>query len=70
MGKGRKRKDAARKAAQKWVLVYLDAYAFAEPAIVSDPMSYDDAMIALEKAKKSEGPDGFDSFEVWPAPLQ
>jgi hypothetical protein len=68
MGKGRKRRDAERKAAQKWVLVYLDAYAFAEPAIVSKPMDYEDAMKALTEAKKSEGPDGFDSFEIWPAP--
>lgn len=70
MGKGRKRRDAERKAAQKWVLVYLDAYAFAAPAIVSEPMDYDDAIEALTEAKKSEGPNGFDSFEIWPAPLQ
>lgn len=70
MEKGRKRQDAERKAAQKWVLVYLDAYAFAEPAIVSEPMDYDDAIEALTEAKKSEGPHGFDSFEIWPAPLQ
>lgn len=64
MSKGRKRRYAEDRAARKWVLVYIDTYSFAEPAIVSDPMPYEKALSALNKAREQEGPAGFDHFEI------
>ena len=49
---------------KKWVLVYIDTYSFDEPAIVSDPMPYEKALRALNKAREQEGPNGFDHGRV------
>ena len=64
MSKGRKRRYEEERKARKWVLVYIDTYSFDEPAIVSDPMPYQQALRALNKAREQEGPNGFDHFEV------
>lgn len=64
MSKGRKRRYEEERKARKWVLVYVDTYSFDEPAIVSDPMPYQQALRELNKAREQEGPNGFDHFEV------
>jgi hypothetical protein len=64
MSKGRKRRYEEERAAKKWVLVYIDTCGFEAPAIVSDPMPYDQALRALNKAREQEGPNGFDHFEL------
>lgn len=69
MSKGRKRRYEEERAAKEWVLVYIDTYSFDEPAIVSDPMPYDKALRALNKAREQEGPNGFDHFELWQVPV-
>lgn len=69
MSKGRKRRYEEERKEQKWVLVYFDTFSFDEPAIVSEPMSYDRALRALEKARTQEGPNGFDHFEIQQVPL-
>jgi hypothetical protein len=69
MSKGRKRRYEEARAAKKWVLVYIDTYSFDEPAIVSDPMPYDKALRALNKAREQEGPNGFDHFELRQVPV-
>lgn len=69
MSKGRKRRYEEERAAKKWVLVYIDTYSFDEPAIVSDPMPYDKALRALNKAREQEGPNGFDHFELRQVPV-
>ena len=63
MSKGRKRRYEEERKARKWVLVYFDTYSFDEPAIVSDPMPYQQALRALNKAREQEGPNGIDHFE-------
>lgn len=69
MSKGRKRRYEEARAAKKWVLVYIDTYSFDEPAIVSDPMPYDKALRALNKAREQEGLNGFDHFELRQVPV-
>lgn len=64
MSKGRKRRYEEERAAKKWVLVYIDTYSFDEAAIVSDPMPYEQALRALNKARGREGPNGFDHYEL------
>jgi hypothetical protein len=64
MSKGRKRRYEEERAARKWVLVYVDTYSFDDPAIVSEPMPYDQALRALNEAREQEGPDGFDHFKL------
>lgn len=64
MSKGRKRRYEEERADRKWVLVYVDTYGFDDPTVVSDPMPYDQALRALNKAREQEGPDGFDHFEL------
>jgi len=49
--------------------VYIDTYSFDAPAIVSDPMPYDKALRALNKAREQEGPNGFDHFELRQVPV-
>lgn len=64
MSKGRKRRYEEERKARKWVLVYVDTFSFDAPAIVSDPMPYDQALRALNKAREREGPNGFDHYEL------
>ncbi|TKZ15767.1 hypothetical protein FAP39_16850 [Shimia litoralis] len=64
MSKGRKRRYEEERKARKWVLVYVDTFSFDEPAIVSDPMPYDQALRALNKAREQEGSNGFDHYEL------
>lgn len=64
MSKGRKQRYEEERKARKWVLVYVDTFSFDEPAIVSDPMPYDQALRALNKAREREGPNGFDHYEL------
>ena len=64
MSKGRKQRYEEERKARKWVLVNVDTFSFDEPAIVSDPMPYDQALRALNKALEREGPNGFDHYEL------
>ncbi len=68
MSKGRKRRYEEERAARKWVLVYIDTYSWDEPAIVSDPMPYDNALHALnkaqEKAQEEEDSAEFGYYEL------
>ena len=64
MSKGRKRRYEEERKARKWVLVYVCTINFDDPAIVSDPMPYDQALCALKKAREREGPNGFDHYEL------
>ncbi|KPQ00140.1 MAG: hypothetical protein HLUCCA12_17635 [Rhodobacteraceae bacterium HLUCCA12] len=38
--------------------------------MVSDPMPYDKALRALDKAREQEGPNGFDHFEIQQLPTR
>lgn len=64
MSKGRKRRYEEERKARKWVLVYVDTFSFDEPAIVFDPVPYEQALRALNKTREQEGPNGFDRFEL------
>ena len=68
MSKGRKRRYEEERKARKWVLVYVDTFSFDDPAIVSEPMPYDQALRALSKAREQEGPNGFDHYELQQVP--
>jgi hypothetical protein len=64
MSKGRKRRYEEERAARKWVLMYIDTYSWDEPAIVSDPMPYDKALRALNKAQEQEDSAEFGYYEL------
>jgi hypothetical protein len=68
MSKGRKKRYEENQAARKWVIVYVDTYSFDEPAVVSEPMPYNQALRALSKAREQEGPAGFDHFKIQQVP--
>lgn len=69
MSKGRKPRYEEQRTAKKWVQVYVATYSLEEHAIVSESMTYDHALRALDKAREQEGPFGFDHFELRQVPI-
>jgi hypothetical protein len=64
LSKGRKRREAERKANLRYKVVYTDLFDWeAVPFAVSDPLPYEEAVALCEKEQEGHDPE-FDRFQV------